>query len=298
MKSGKFLLIIILNVSLTTIAVSQQISNELYQYNFFYINPAFAGMQGQNFSLMLNTRHYQNGSSIFEGSFSYDTKFKKINSGFGFIGSSATLGSISQNNLSLNYSYHVKLRELSSIKFGVRIENQRQSMDFSQYRPVDPVDPLLNTSGGAYSSNLSSSLGILVNVRDFYFGFSIDNLIRSNNQIPAISFYQEKPKPLNNLILGYDFKIGSWGKLMPSFYLPFDFDKVYKADLNSTLLINNKFITGVTLEINSQELIPKVNVGYRLNDFIQMTTVLYSKQRENTPDLKFRGTLAVQFYFN
>ena len=289
-----FRLVIIAFSTLGFVKAFGQYSNELYQYNYFYLNPAFAGADGQKFAMMVKGATFGQNNSISNTLLSYDTKFDKINSGFGFIGEAASFGAVNETSLGINYSYQIKLGNSSSLNFGMSLRNQRFSFDYSRYRVLDPGDPLLNSPDSESFSNLMTDFGALFSVHDFYVGFSTSNLIQTGNGY--LGGY--KPEPVNKVIIGYSFKIGTWGKSMHSIYSPFSNSKWYGADLNNTLVINEKIIAGLTLELAGNDFYPKINGGYKLNDSFQVIAMIYSKRREDLgSNLKFNGSLAVNIYF-
>jgi type IX secretion system PorP/SprF family membrane protein len=281
MKNGRaFLSVIIVAVTFTNGAAQFTINNELYHYNYFTVNPAFAGKDGQNFSLLTTSTLYGLGSTNTDVLFAYDTKFDKINSGIGLIAQSLRSDPVLKTNLSFNYAYDLELGGSSSIRFGTRVENQRTSIDYSFFRSIDPVDPILGSQDVESISRLSVSLGAMLEIRDFYFAFSADNLMATGKS--NVNVFNGKRAILFNSILGYSFKISSWGKLIHSVYAPLSGGDFIKVDLNNVLLINNKIITGVSLEIDDGTLFPKINAGYKWNDFIQITSMIFSKRKYET----------------
>lgn len=289
-----FRLVIIAFSTLGFVKAFGQYSNELYQYNYFYLNPAFAGADGQKFAMMVKGATFGQNNSISNTLLSYDTKFDKINSGFGFIGEAASFGAVNETSIGINYSYQIKLGNSSSLNFGMSLRNQRFSFDYSRYRALDPGDPLLNSPDSESSSGLSTDFGALFRAQDFFIGFSTANLIQTNDAF----LFDIKPQTVYKLMIGYSFKIGTWGKSMHSIYSPFSNGKWYGTDLNNILVINEKVIAGLTLELTENDFYPKINAGYKLNDSFQVIAMIYSKRRKDLgSNLKFNGSLAVNIYF-
>jgi type IX secretion system PorP/SprF family membrane protein len=297
MKLVRLLLALLIVVITLRQGVAQFNNQSLYQYNYFYISPAFAGRDGQNFSFMsTNMFAFEPYAASGVALMSYDTKLDKINSGIGVIAGVSTLGPQTQTYLGVNYAYDLKLSENSSVRFGTRIKNERTSIDFSRYRPLDPSDPVLIGAEVEANSNLSVSLGTLLQIRDFYAGFSADNLINTGDF--SFDVNSRSPSILLNTILGYSFTIGEWGELEQSVYVPIYNNKIVTIDLNSVLVINDKIITGITFEIDEEKLFPRISAGYKWNDFIQITSMIYSKRRyEMLPDGYFATSLAVRLLF-
>jgi type IX secretion system PorP/SprF family membrane protein len=286
-------LILMILICLGFFKVSGQYNNELYQYNYFYLNPAFAGADGQKFAMMVKGATFGQNNSISNTLLSYDTKFDKINSGFGLIGEASGFGAVNETSIGVNYSYQIKLGNSSKLNFGVNIKNHRLSVDHSKFIALDPVDLAYDYSDTESISNVSTDFGALFQAQEFYVGISTANLLQTTNGFP----FDLKPEKIYRMILGYSFKIGTWGKSMHSIYSPFIGSKWSGVDLNNILVINEKVIAGLTLELTESDFYPKINGGYKLNGWFQVIAMIYSKRREDLgPNLKFNGSLAVNIY--
>jgi type IX secretion system PorP/SprF family membrane protein len=287
-------LILMILICLGFFKVSGQYNNELYQYNYFYLNPAFAGADGQKFAMMVKGATFGQNNSISNVFLSYETKFDKINSGLGFISKAIRNGPLNETSLGISFSNKIMVAKSSSLTFGIRLENQRESVNYDYYRSLDPNDPLLNPKESESISNFSTDFGVLFQTHDFYLGISTINLLKSDKLL----LFDKKSQTLYNLIVGYTFKIGTWGKSMHSIYSPFTSSKWSGVDLNNILVINEKVIAGLTLELTESDFYPKINAGYKLNDSFQVIAMIYSKRREDLgSNLKFNGSLGVNIYF-
>lgn len=293
MKPSRILIVAFL-IGYYSLAVKAQVINsELYQFNYLSLNPAFAGRGGQSISFLAKTIKYP--SSYFAEAFlMYETKFDNIHSGFGVTASSVVLGISSETSLNLNYSYSIEINKSSRIKLGSRISNNRMHIDFSRYQNVDPNDPILIPDSEESISNFAFSPGILAEFGNFYASISAENLISTGNY--EIGSSRIEDYDLYNIALGYSYKLKNWGELRHSVFVPLLDGDLPRVDLNNIFLIKKVFIAGITLEFLDKDIVPKVNVGFRVKDFMEITTILYSKRRDNYNNSNFSGSIFVRFY--
>jgi len=296
MKSIKFYFVFCLTFNLGATIVAQTISSELYQYNYSILNPAFTSIDDQNVSFLLRTATYNYSSGLVhqtDALLSFTTKLDKINSGFGFMGSSSGRGA-SITNLNINYSYNIKISNNSNLILGTRISNNRSNIDLDLYGPIDPNDPVLDPDKDRlFISNISASFGVIFKIKNFIGAISADGILGKDK-----FDYPAKATPdIVNIILSYPFKLSDWGKLTQSIFSPLVGYEINRIDLNSVLLINRKLLTGLTLEISDGQFIPKINFGYRLKDSFEITTMIYSRRRDFISNEKFTGSLSARFFF-
>jgi type IX secretion system PorP/SprF family membrane protein len=275
-------------------AKAQVINSELYQFNYLTLNPAFAGKDGQSFSLLAKTIKYPS-FNFSEGLLLYETNFDKFNSGFAFTGSSITLGAVSETSLGLSYSYSIRLSKSSKIVIGSRIANNWMNVDFGFYSNIDPTDPIFDPDKNESISNFTFSPGVLAEFGNFYASISIENLLSTNDY--KIGNVLIEGYDLYNVVVGYSFKAKDWGDFRHSVFVPLLNGELNRVDLNSVVVIRKKFITGVAFEISDEEILPKVNIGFRVKDFMEIVTMVYSQRREFYSNSNFSGSLSVRFFF-
>lgn len=293
MKPNRILIVAFLIGCYPLAVKAQVISSELYQFNYLTLNPAFTGHDGQRISFLANTVKYQ--STYFAETFlMYETKFDKIHSGFGVTASSVVQGISSETSLNLNYSYSIEINKSSRIKLGSRISNNRMHIDFSRYQNIDPNDPLLMPDSEESISNVTLSPGILAEFGNFYASISAENLMSTGNY--EIGSSRIEDYDLYNIALGYSYKLKNWGELRHSVFVPLLDGDLPRVDLNNIFLIKKALIVGLTLEFLDKDIIPKVNVGFRVKDFMEITTMLYSKRRDYYNNSNFSGSIFVRFY--
>ena len=155
-----------------------------YMFNTLYFNPGFAGVDGVTKLTAIHRSQwlgykptYGDGGAPTTQIVSMSTPLFKINSGFGAYIVNDKLGP--QNNLEAqaSYAYHLGIKE-SKLSFGLRAGLYSQTINFNQYIPTDPDDPLLK--GGKESQvRPDLAMGIFFRKEKYYAGVSFNHLIKS-----------------------------------------------------------------------------------------------------------------------
>ncbi|MBL7861329.1 MAG: type IX secretion system membrane protein PorP/SprF [Cyclobacteriaceae bacterium] len=156
-----------------------------YMFNNLYFNPGFAGAEGITKFTAIHRSQWLGYQPTFGGGgapttqiFSVTTPINKIRSGFGAYVLNDRLGP--QNNLEAQatYAYHLQMKG-SKISFGMRAGIYSQTINFDQYRPIDPNDPLLQASGKESQVRPDLAAGVFLQREKFYAGVSFDHLLKS-----------------------------------------------------------------------------------------------------------------------
>ena len=186
-------------------ALGQGAGSELYQYNYSFIHPAFAGNQGQRISILGNTTAYGTSDLNKHTAFlmGYENYFEKINSGVVVTGYSERAGASSLSSLALSCNYRITLSESSMLVTSVRAGTHYQSFS-DVYYSVTQSDQLLDLNLSA--SNWTADFGVLFKMKEFYFGALANNLAHSSATLDLINL----PDPLTNnyaAIIGTSFTL-------------------------------------------------------------------------------------------
>jgi type IX secretion system PorP/SprF family membrane protein len=266
--------------------------NDLYQYQYSLINPAFVGVDGQKISFaarMLVTDGLIHTTGAVAG---YETQLKKVNSGLGFNLRAATLGPESSSFLNLSYNYQWKINEKSKLVFGLKASSYKYVMDYSRYVPIDPDDPLITGLGVGTSANLLAGAGILFRYDKFFAAISSDNILFSRSR-GDVSFDSNLGKKLFHYTVGADVKINDRLSSSHSIYAASVGD-VWRTDLNTSFTFDWA-ILGASLETATgfERVYPKINCGVKLKDNGRILVILYSGV-DNVPK-DFSAQLAMQF---
>lgn len=156
-----------------------------YMFNNLYFNPGFAGAEGVTKFTAIHRSQWLGYSPTFGGGgapttqiVSMTTPINKLHSGFGAYILNDKLGP--QNNLEaqVTYAYHLQLKG-SKLSFGMRTGIYSQTINFDQYRPIDPNDPLLKETGKDSQVKPDLAVGVFLQREKFYAGVSFDHLLKS-----------------------------------------------------------------------------------------------------------------------
>ncbi|MDZ7648565.1 MAG: PorP/SprF family type IX secretion system membrane protein [Cytophagales bacterium] len=156
-----------------------------YMFNTLYYNPGYAGVEGLTKITAIHRSQwlgyeptYGGGGAPTTQMVSLTAPINKINSGFGAYIVNDQLGP--QNNLQAqaSYAYHLALKD-SKLSFGITTGIYSQTINFDQYRPIDPNDPLLKSSGKESQVRPDLSAGVFLQREKYYAGVSFNHLINS-----------------------------------------------------------------------------------------------------------------------
>ncbi|WMJ72497.1 type IX secretion system membrane protein PorP/SprF [Cytophagaceae bacterium ABcell3] len=190
MKQTRYFVIFALFILFGGTANAQQDAQfSQYMFNSLYYNPGFAGVDGQTrFTGIHRTQWLNYEPTNFSGGapqstiISGSTLFPKQKIGVGGFMMYDRLGPITNINLSVSLSKHVKIGT-GMLGLGVSggFMNQRlHTGDYIVVNPEDEVYQQLVNSGGLSQFNPDLSAGIWYHHKKYYFGASFNHLIRPN----------------------------------------------------------------------------------------------------------------------
>ncbi len=169
----KLFLILALFVTAPAIYAQQEAQFTQFMYNQLYLNPAYAGARGMpSFTLI-----YRNQWTGFKGApvsklLSFNAPLFGDRVGFGLTFHNQTIGIFNNWSGAMAYSYHIKINEESSIRFGLQGKMQYYGIDFSDPSVVirDPTDQSIKYDQYAdqYSANFGA--GIYLKVKQMFLG--------------------------------------------------------------------------------------------------------------------------------
>lgn len=181
------ILCVVLVLSLAGAAMCQQDPQFThYMFNTLYYNPAFAGVEGVTKLTAIHRSQWLGYAPTLGGGgapttqlISITSPIFKLNSGFGAYIVNDQLGP--QNNLEAqaSYAYHLGVKD-GKLSFGLRAGIFSQTINFDQYRFIDPNDPLLGDKRGSQSQvRPDLATGIYWRKEKYYVGLSFNHLLRS-----------------------------------------------------------------------------------------------------------------------
>lgn len=99
-----------------------------------------------------------------------ESPIHNINSGVAIMAYTDRIGYSRNNNIRLNYAYHMKFGDMHQFSFGVAMDYQQQVIDLSQYD--------INFPGEQKSSAMDMGTGVFYrSKKGLYAGFSLHNLL-------------------------------------------------------------------------------------------------------------------------
>ena len=227
----KTLYFLILLCSVNKVFGQQDPQFSQYMFNNLYLTPAFAGVDGVTRLTAFHRSQWLGYQSSFgDGGapttqmVSFTTPIFKLRSGFGGYIMNDNLGP--QNNLEVqgSYAYHLGIRE-SKLSFGIRVGMYSQTLDYDQYRAIQPDDPLLADKNGKESQiRPDMAFGLLYRSEKYYVGLGFNHLLKSE-----FDFGVSQRNALENHLsatAGYFYDV--------SFDLSIQFAALVKSDFNKT----------------------------------------------------------------
>jgi len=196
-----------------TYGVDPQFSQ--FYSNSLYLAPSFAGVTEQH-RIGLNARqqwpHIATGYRTI--SFAYDRNFEQLNSGLGilFLNDFAGSGQLGSLNIGILYSYDFQISKLWHIRPGVHFLYTERQIRFDKLQFFDQIsaDDIAPTSGDTYPLNhvgdIDFSSSALAYSDRFWFGFTVDHLLRPNQ---SLYYFKNSDKNLAKLPIKYSFFGGS-----------------------------------------------------------------------------------------
>lgn len=271
--------------------------NDLYQYNYITVSPAFAGTDGQKISFFGSVYAYKNTEYDGSGFVGYEARIDKFHSGVGFNLSNNTYVNRTFSDLNFMYNYQWNIAEERTLIFGAKLTSSQMVIDFSAITPLNPYDPLIDPVITANARQTLGGVGVLYKHRNVFAGFSIDNLVRGKARLDNLYLVSGYDDRIYNLVLGRSSRVWKQSSLTQSVYV-MNRDKYWRFDFNNSILINDRFIAGFSLAVNNSdsdnEYDPKVNAGIKVNDKAQFVISLYS-EAYNAGNKKFSGQLMMMF---
>jgi len=256
-----------------------------YMFNQLFINPAYAGVDGKlSFSLIHRTQWaglnptFDNGGSPNTQVLSIGYGNKRFRSGVGLHFVNDMIGPLINREAQLSYAYHVPLGSRNDsdakLSIGVRGGIYSQTIDFDQFRALDPDDRLIQ-SGILSQTNSDMAAGIYYHSNTFFGGLSMSHILPQR-----FDFGQEGSEGVlaNNvyLLAGYNFSVGNGLRrnlvITPSVLvkaIPTNLSG-YSFDVGAIATLNDKFFGGISYR---QEESASIILGVRLNKDVKKPTL-------------------------
>lgn len=221
-----------------------------YMFNSLHYNPAYAGIEGVARITAVHRTQWLGFSTSFDGNggnpntevLNFSLPIRKLRGGAGVELSNDNLGP--QNNFKAlaTYAFHYPIKE-ATISIGIRAGIFAQTIDYDQFRPVQPDDPLLvNKSGKTSQVKPDLAAGIWYSAPKYYLGVALNHLLQSQFDFGVAG--QTSPlEPNLTITAGYISKAGYNFTLTPSVLVKTDLNS-YSFDLGLVGTFNQKMWVG------------------------------------------------------
>jgi len=220
-----------------------------YMLNEIYYNPAYSGIPGTAIFSAMHRTQWLGYESTFDGAgnpqtqlISANVPLFKIFGGVGFYAINDRIGALNNLEIQGSYAYHLALRN-SKLSFGIRAGVVSQSIDFDQYRWVDPDDPL-RQSGKETQIRPDLSAGIYYRSQKYYLSLGASHLLSSEFNFGNDSLANALVPHLY-FMAGYDYEINYDFILRPSVLVKSDLT-TYSFDVSLLAYFREKLWFGVS----------------------------------------------------
>jgi type IX secretion system PorP/SprF family membrane protein len=232
-----------------------------YMFNSLYYNPGSAGIEGvTRFNFISRTQWLGYSPTLYSGG-SPNTQILSVNSpippvfnkklqhGAGFYMLYDTKGPLKNLDFQFSYAPHFKFGK-GILGTGIRVGFTSQKIDGSQYRVVDPQDPIyaiLTSGNNRITQNAPDfAAGLWYKTNKYYGGISFDHLTQSKLTYArnGIAF---NTNLANHMYItgGYNFDMGLL-RITPSALIQTDLNELTYL-FGGLVTYNNKFWAGLNL---------------------------------------------------
>lgn len=206
----------------TTVNGQQDPQFSQYMFNSLYYNPAVAGANGLTTLTAIHRSQYAGYSATLDDGgapntqiVSFSTPILRANSGVGLYIVNDRLGNLNNLEAQVSYAYHLAVTNEGKLSFGVRLGIYSQSINDSEYRWIDPGDPL-NVFGGDAQIRPDLALGVHYQSGNYRFGVGVNHLL--NTKFDFGNDPTRNPLVTHTYVTGaYDYAINYNLTLTPSF---------------------------------------------------------------------------------
>ncbi len=248
--SGRKILVLIVLLAVIKPVLGQQDAQfSQYMFNDLYNNPAYSGVMGvTNFTMLYRsqwtgyTGTYDEGGAPNSFLASFNTPILRLRSGAGFYFINDVIGNRNNVQFMGSYAYHLGVGN-GKLSFGLRAGIYGQSIDISQYRAVQPNDPLL-AYGKEYQYRPDMGVGIYYKAEKYHASVAINHILNTEFDFGSDSLRNALE---NNMVLGggYKYELNYDIILTPALLVKTDFVS-YSFDISVLGTYREKFWGGLS----------------------------------------------------
>nr|WKN38392.1 type IX secretion system membrane protein PorP/SprF [Tunicatimonas sp. TK19036] len=250
MRKALLVLVCLLTVGSTVIYAQQSAQFSQYMFNTLFYNPAYAGVEGVTTITAFHRTQwagYQPTTGDLSGGIntqviSLNTPILKLRSGFGLHVVNDQIGPLTNQEAQASFAYHLGVGA-AKLSLGIRVGAFSQTVDFDQYRWVDPNDPL-RQAGKDSQMRPDFSAGVFYRARQFYAGVGFKHLVDTQFSFGIDTLNN----PLQNHMTvtgGFDYEPTYKVRLTPSFLVQSDLN-TYSFDIGVMATYNDTMWGGLS----------------------------------------------------
>ncbi len=217
-----------------------------YIFNMQTVNPAYVGSwQTMGFTVLDREQWVGITGHPTTQTFSFQTPVISQNVGIGFDFLVDKLGSERRVIVNLNYSYRVKLNDLTSLRFGLKggFTNYNNNLAGLQPFPDNLPDPVLfGVVENKFMPNVGT--GLFLSSPRYYLSFSIPRLFQNNFKENAGNFSKMSEAREYYLLGGIVFDLSDKVKFKPTFMAKASVGTPFQYDISANILLAEKFWIG------------------------------------------------------
>ena len=213
-----------------------------YMYNTININPAYAGSRGVMSVFGLHRTQWVGlDGAPTTNTFSLNTPIRNSNLGVGFSLVNDRIGPTSDNTISADISYTVKMNEVYKLSFGVKASGNMFNLDTDKLDSSSPIDPNLQNFNNEFSPNFGA--GVYLHSDKLYLGLSVPNFLQdSKYNDNEVAVFQER---MNFYFIGgYVFDVSQSIKFKPAVLTKMVAGSPLQVDASANFLFFDKFMLG------------------------------------------------------
>ncbi|MBC3541363.1 PorP/SprF family type IX secretion system membrane protein [Rufibacter sediminis] len=291
------LLLLAASVSKAQVTPQRMVIPRLYQQNYFYLNPAFAGAERRKelgVNGHLNSLNGRGSSAPLSVIAHYQGYVSNENpNGIGMVAVYDQFGPYWLGKLGFSYTKRFRLGEQSSLAFGAQLAAEYLNVDLAEMTRTEERKMV------GHDNDLRPDVdaGVWLNVRNFYAGATFASLLE-----PTFNLVEDaEHEGIRELLVtaGYKVAFAPEFSLTPSFLMSQPL-KDGKQEYQFGTMANIKFLTaGVNYRGQFDKTAPwNVSAGVNIKDNVQlMTTFDITKEANGVakPDPQVEANLRVRF---
>ncbi|MFK7833361.1 MAG: type IX secretion system membrane protein PorP/SprF [Winogradskyella sp.] len=252
MKLSKFISIVILFLSVSTVFAQQLPQFTQYMFNTISINPAYAGSRE---TLSVVGLHRSQWVGLDGGpetqTLSVHTPMRNENMGLGISFINDKLGYENFSYLYADYSYTIKTSEKTKLAFGIKAGMTHYFLDRELLDDPSVVDdPFFNDVSNRWSPNVGA--GLYLHSDRWYLGLSTPRILNTdyNNGRNGTLDYVALERISYYFTGGYVFDLSENTKLKPSVLLKATNGAPLSFDASANFLFHDVFWLGAAYRVN------------------------------------------------